>query len=127
MIQYEEENVSVKKRKAAVLWKLLIVAAAIILAALWAWSGSAGQKEQAVEEKAYEVALEQVKRDLDPWPVSFPPFDRKFITLQGDGLYNVEVQVETKNRYGMKKQYVYEVKILPEKGGCLPVQCMRRF
>ena len=127
MVQYEEENVSVKKRKVSALRKILPAAAAVILAVLWIWIGTVEQKEKPVEEKAYEVALEQVKRDLDPWPVSFPPFDKKFVALQGDGLYNVEVQVETKNRYGMKKQYVYDVKILPEKGGFLPVQCMRRF
>ena len=124
MVQYEEK-VSVKKRKAAVLWKVLAAAAALILAVLWIGSGIWQKKP--VEERAYQAALEQVKRDLDPWPVSFPPFDQKFVTLQEDGLYNVEVQTETKNRYGMKKQYVYDVKILVEKGSCLPVQCMRRL
>ncbi len=108
------------------LWICLAVLLAVLIAAGIYQVKGPGFGKKSTKERVYDFSTNIVKQDLRDSPVSFPEYEESYVLDLGNDSYQVEVHVDTRNRYGMEKEYIYDVCVSASNQEYILVSCSRR-
>ncbi len=125
ILSIESETGMLKKNRKYLCAGLAVLLAVLIAAGIYLVKGR-GLAGTSTEERVYAFAINIVKQDLKDAPVSFPKYEKSYVQELRNDTYYVEVHVDTQNRYGMDKEYIYEVCVNTGDQRYTLISCSRR-